>query len=121
MRGLRRLRNLWYLRNTVDRVSTLGRQVIIFPEGTRSDPGTRGRYHPGVAAMYKALPEHVPMVPMALNSGRHWGRRKFWITPGTITLEVLEPDLPRHGPQGVHEAFGRRGSRTPATRLLTAD
>lgn len=89
--GSKALRNM--VSETVDRVN-LGRQVIIFPEGTRSEPGSRGRYHPGVAAIYKALPEHVPMVPMALNSGKYWGRRKFWVMGGTITLEVLEPIYP---------------------------
>lgn len=68
-----------------------GRQVIIFPEGTRTPPGVTLRYHPGVAALYGALPEGVPAVPVALNSGVHWGRRSFWIKPGTITLSILEP------------------------------
>lgn len=115
--GAKALRNM--VEETVDRVN-LGRQVIIFPEGTRSEPGTRERYHPGVAAMYKALPEHVPMVPMALNSGRHWGRRKFWITPGTITLEVLEPIYPGMDRKEFMKLLETR-IEDASERLLTAD
>lgn len=71
-----------------------GSQVIIFPEGTRTPPGVTLRYHPGVAALYGALPEGAPAVPVALNSGSHWGRRKFLIKPGTITLSVMKPIPP---------------------------
>ena len=71
-----------------------GRQVIIFPEGTRTAPGVTLKYHPGVAALYTRLPEGVPTFPAALNSGVHWGRRKFTINPGTITLKLLDPIPP---------------------------
>ncbi|MBO6948740.1 MAG: 1-acyl-sn-glycerol-3-phosphate acyltransferase [Rhodospirillales bacterium] len=77
----------------VDRLKR-GRQVIIFPEGTRTAPGVTLRYHPGVAAIYQQLPEDAVVVPVALNSGSYWGRREFMITPGTITLEFLEPIKP---------------------------
>lgn len=77
----------------VDRLKR-GRQVIIFPEGTRTAPGVTLRYHPGVAAIYQQLPEDAVVVPVALNSGSYWGRREFMIAPGTITLEFLEPIKP---------------------------
>ena len=73
-----------------------GRAILIFPEGTRTEPGRRRPYHPGVAALYREL--GVPVVPIALNSGLFWGRRSFVKTPGRITLEVLPaiaPGLPR--------------------------
>ncbi len=69
------------------------RQIVIFPEGTRTAPGEQRRYHPGVAAIYKALPDGVPIIPVALNSGVHWGRRRFTIEPGTITARFL-PAIP---------------------------
>ncbi len=65
------------------------RQLVIFPEGTRSEPGAKLPYHPGIAAVYKQ--ENVPVVPVALNSGMFWGRRSFSKNPGKITLEFLEP------------------------------
>lgn len=72
-----------------------GRQVILFPEGTRTAPGTRLPYQPGVAAIYKL---GFPVVPVALNSGLFWGRRSFIKRPGCIVVEflpVIEPGLER--------------------------
>jgi 1-acyl-sn-glycerol-3-phosphate acyltransferase len=73
-----------------------GRDLLIFPEGTRVAPGAHRPYHPGVAALYGQL--DLPVVPVALNSGLFWGRRSFNKRPGTITLEFLPaipPGLPR--------------------------
>ena len=69
-----------------------GRPVVIFPEGTRTAPGQRLIYQPGVAALYQALA--LPVVPAAVNSGLYWGRRSFVKRPGRIVLEFLEPIRP---------------------------
>jgi len=69
-----------------------GRSILIYPEGTRTPPGERRPYHPGVAALYGDL--GVPVVPVALNSGLFWGRRAFNKRPGTITIEFLPPIAP---------------------------
>ncbi len=69
-----------------------GRSVIIFPEGTRVAPGQTRPYHPGVAGLYRHL--GVPVVPVAVNSGLYWGRRRFLKNPGTITLRFLPPIPP---------------------------
>ncbi len=69
-----------------------GAQLVVFPEGTRTAPGERRPYHPGIAALYRETGAVV--VPVALNSGRHWSRRGFWMRPGTIRLEFLEPIPP---------------------------
>ena len=69
-----------------------GRQIVIFPEGTRRPPGAEPDYKPGAAALYGAL--DVPCVPVALNSGICWPRRKFLRYPGTIIVEFLEPIPP---------------------------
>jgi 1-acyl-sn-glycerol-3-phosphate acyltransferase len=73
-----------------------GRQIIIFPEGTRRPPGAPPDYKVGVVLLRQALP--VPCLPVALNSGLYWPRRKFIRRPGTIIVEFLPPlpvDLPR--------------------------
>ena len=73
-----------------------GRSIVIFPEGTRTAPGERRAYHPGVAALYGKL--GVPVVPVALNSGLFWPRRSFTKRPGRIVVEILPaiaPGLPR--------------------------
>ncbi len=69
-----------------------GRSILIYPEGTRTAPGTSRPYLPGVAALYEQL--KLPVVPIALNSGLFWGRRSFLKRPGVITLEILDPIQP---------------------------
>jgi 1-acyl-sn-glycerol-3-phosphate acyltransferase len=66
-----------------------GRSILIFPEGTRTAPGTRRPYHPGIAALYGDL--GVPVVPIALNTGLYWRRRGFTKRPGTAVVEFLAP------------------------------
>ncbi len=61
--------------------------IVIFPEGTRTQPGARQPYHPGIAAIYGNV--DVPVIPVALNSGLFWGRRNFAKRPGVITVEFL--------------------------------
>ena len=69
-----------------------GRQVVIFPEGTRTEPGAPGDYKPGIAALYREI--EVPVHPVATNSGVHWSARGQRIRPGTIVFEYLEPIPP---------------------------
>ena len=69
-----------------------GRQIVIFPEGTRTAPGALPAYRHGIANLYVGT--EVPCLPVALNSGLFWPRRKFLRYPGTIVLEVLDPIPP---------------------------
>ncbi len=69
-----------------------GRQIFIFPEGTRGEPGVAGDYKPGIAALYREL--GVPVHPLATNSGVHWPAHGFLRRPGTIVFEYLEPIPP---------------------------
>ena len=69
-----------------------GRQLVIFPEGTRRAAGAEPRYKYGVAQLYAA--EGVPCVPIALNSGLFWPRRSILRYPGTVLVEVLDPIPP---------------------------
>jgi 1-acyl-sn-glycerol-3-phosphate acyltransferase len=69
-----------------------GRQLIIFPEGTRRPPGAEPRYKFGVAHLYAEV--GVPCVPVALNSGLFWPRRALQRLPGTIIVEFLPAIAP---------------------------
>ena len=69
-----------------------GRQIIIFPEGTRTAPGAPPAYKHGITNLYVAT--GAPCLPVALNSGLFWPRRRFLRYPGTIVLEVLDPIPP---------------------------
>ena len=66
-----------------------GRQVIIFPEGTRQLPGAAPAYKPGVAAIYRDL--EGPCWPVATNSGEHWPAKGIKFVPGHVIFEFLEP------------------------------
>jgi 1-acyl-sn-glycerol-3-phosphate acyltransferase len=69
-----------------------GRQLIIFPEGTRRPVGAPPQYKPGVAQLYASC--RVNCLPVALNSGLFWPRRTFMRYPGTLVVEFLDPVPP---------------------------
>jgi len=66
-----------------------GRQIVIFPEGTRSDPGDDPDYKPGVAALYRDL--QTPCYLLATNSGQFWPGHGIDRKPGTVVFEFLPP------------------------------
>ena len=75
-----------------------GRQMVIFPEGTRTAASEARAYRPGVAALY--LHTHAPVIPLALNSGFYWGKTRILKRPGEIVfrfLPALEPGLDKDG------------------------
>ncbi len=66
-----------------------GRQIIIFPEGTRKTPGDAPDYKPGVAALYREM--NLPCTPLATNSGSVWPAHGFLRFPGKVVFEILPP------------------------------
>jgi 1-acyl-sn-glycerol-3-phosphate acyltransferase len=68
---------------------TEARQIVIFPEGTRSDPGDDPDYKPGVAALYRDL--EVPCHLLATNSGVCWPGHGIDRRPGVVVYEFLPP------------------------------
>ena len=66
-----------------------GMNLVIFPEGTRTAPGTKKPYSPGVAFLYEQC--RVPVVPVALNSGYCWPKNKTLKYAGTVTVKFLKP------------------------------
>lgn len=91
------------------------RPIIIFPEGTRKNPGAEPDYQVGISALYSQL--HVPVVPVALNSGYYWGKGAFIKHPGKIVIEFL-PAI--EGGLGREEFKSRMQSaiETASNRLL---
>jgi 1-acyl-sn-glycerol-3-phosphate acyltransferase len=69
-----------------------GRQLIIFPEGTRRPAGAEPSYKYGIARLYAEA--NVPVLPVALNSGLFWRRRSLLRLPGTVVVQVLDPIPP---------------------------
>ena len=64
-----------------------GRPVVIFPEGTRCFPGTTKGYKSGI--MFLAENLHLPVVPVAVNTGFFWAKNSFLRYPGTAVFEFL--------------------------------
>jgi 1-acyl-sn-glycerol-3-phosphate acyltransferase len=69
-----------------------GRQIVIFPEGTRRAPRAEPSYKFGIVHLYAETGK--PCLPIALNSGLFWPRRSFIRRPGTIRVEILDPIPP---------------------------
>jgi 1-acyl-sn-glycerol-3-phosphate acyltransferase len=67
--------------------------VMIFPEGTRIPYGQRGKYKMGGALLAEAT--GAPVVPVAHNAGKFWGRNAFLKYPGTVVMSVGKPIDPR--------------------------
>jgi len=94
-----------------------GRQLIIFPEGTRRPVGAAPAYKSGIAFLYAQA--GVPCLPIALNSGVFWPRRSILRRPGTVVVEILDPI-----PPGLDKkAFIARLEQAiePATARLVAE
>lgn len=74
-----------------------GRQIIIFPEGTRRPPLAPPHYRRGVTRLYAEL--GAPCLPVALNSGLYWPRHSLVHRRGTIRLACLPAIPPGRDPE----------------------
>lgn len=70
----------------------LGFSIVIFPEGTRTAPGTHGSYHAGGA--WLAIQTGAPVLPVAHNAGTCWPRNAWLKYPGLVTVSVGPPFSP---------------------------
>lgn len=66
-----------------------GLWVVIFPEGTRVRPGTKGRYKIGGAVL--AAESGYPVVPVAHDAGHYWPKGRFLKPAGTIRMVIGPP------------------------------
>jgi 1-acyl-sn-glycerol-3-phosphate acyltransferase len=92
-----------------------GREIVIFPEGTRRPPGAPPDYKPGFLALYEGL--GLPCYPLALNSGLFWPRRSIVRYPGTIIIEVLDP-FPPGLPRAQARTLIQERIETASARLI---
>jgi len=67
-------------------------QIIIYPQGTRTAPGTFLPYKMGSAALYAQLGQ--PCIPVATNVGVFWRRHGIYRKPGVAVIEFLPPIEP---------------------------
>lgn len=84
-----------------------GRTILIFPEGTRVQPGESPPLASGFSGLYRAL--GLPVVPVALDSGRIWPKKKFVKKSGEVRFlfhDPIPPGLPRKEIEArVHRAI----------------
>ncbi len=86
-----------------DKAKAQGRHIVIFPEGTRVDPGVFPPLQPGVAALASRL--GVPVIPVTTDSGGCWSRRAFQKRPGTIHIVIHKPLAQPHGREATMTAL----------------
>jgi len=77
--------------NRVRQAINMGRQVVIFPEGTRRPVGSKPLYKRGIGYLYKRIGS--PVIPVALNTGLFWPRQTLKRYPGKAVIEFL-PAIP---------------------------
>ena len=94
-----------------------GRQIWIFPEGTRAEVGAVPDYKPGVAALYRDIGS--PCWPVATNAGVHWPAHGFRRYPGTVVYEFLPP-IEAELKRAVFMAELERRIETASNALLQA-
>ena len=98
-RGLRALRQM--AEQGAARLAQ-GFWIVVFPEGTRVPPGTKGNYRIGGA--WLAVRTGAPVIPVAHNAGLYWGRNAFLKRPGEIRV-VIGATIPSAGltPEALNE------------------
>ena len=99
-----RVKTLTLMMAAARKAVAAGRHIVIFPQGTRLQPGEKKPYKSGVAALYKEM--QIPIVPMALNSGLCWPK-KGNVKPGLITVEFLPPIPPGLSRQEMMERLAQ--------------
>lgn len=114
-RGARARALAGVMRSARIEVGENGRQLLIFPEGTRRPAGAPPDYKTGVMHLYGDL--RVPCVPVALNTGLYWPRRGLLRWPGTIRVTIMEP-IPPGLPKEKFQALMQERIETESDRLL---
>lgn len=93
--------------------------VVVFPEGTRTAPGSSGRYRIGGARL--AHGTGCPVVPVAHNAGDYWPRKSFIKHPGTIRM-VIGPLIQSVGRSAVEiNQFAEAWIEATVARLREED
>lgn len=77
-----------------------GQWIIMFPEGTRTKAGEKGKYKHGGTRL--AIATNTVVVPIAVNAGHLWPKGKFIKYPGLITVSIGKPINPdNHTPESM--------------------
>ena len=68
------------------------RPIVIFPQGTRTEPFERPNFKKGVARIYNEL--NINCLPVTINSGEMWPKNGDLNKNKNITITILKPIRP---------------------------
>ena len=68
------------------------RPIVIFPQGTRTNPNERPDFKKGVARIYQEL--NINCLPVTINSGEVWPKNGNLSKNKKITITILKPIKP---------------------------
>jgi len=92
-----------------------GRQIILFPEGTRRPVDAPPEYRNGISMIYGML--DVACVPLAHNAGLFWPNGYTPSRTGTIIVEFL-PAIPAGMPRDAFQQMIEQQLETASSRLV---
>ena len=78
--------------DTVKISSHDNRPIVIFPQGTRTNPNERPDFKKGVARIYQEL--NINCLPVTINSGEVWPKNGNLSKNKKITITILRPIKP---------------------------
>ena len=81
--------------NFLDEIKTFSqdnRPIIIFPQGTRTEPHESPNFKKGVARIYNEL--NINCLPVTINSGEMWPKKGNLNKNKNITISILKPIKP---------------------------
>ena len=78
--------------DTIKILSQDNRPIVIFPQGTRTNPNERPNFKKGVARIYQEL--NINCLPVTINSGEVWPKNGNLSKNKKITITILKPIKP---------------------------
>ena len=78
--------------DTIKILSQDNRPIVIFPQGTRTNPNDRPDFKKGVARIYQEL--NISCLPVTINSGEVWPKNGNLSKNKKITITILKPIKP---------------------------
>lgn len=90
-------------------------QLVIYPQGTRINPGIKAPYKVGSGVLYRELGQDC--VPVACNVGVFWPKRGIYRKPGTAIVEFM-PRIKAGKPLDEFMAELEQGIETRSNELM---
>ena len=84
----------------------LNNNIIMFPEGSRGEPGVLQRFRKGTAKFSMGL--NIPILPAAIiGTEKAWPKGKRFMRPTHITIKILPPIEPKDRSKLTERAYNK--------------